>query len=545
MKFLLLLLAGILIISAWLTPVHYRPWVTYTGELLAFIALFAVAAVYLKEKIQLPKITLPLLLLSFVPLIQWVFGEVYFFSTALLCFCFTFAFWLSTVFGYNLSLNTLEREKTFTQLSFVLSFAGTATAIFAIMQWMNVDEKFSLVMDFRANRPYANFAQPNHMASFLIISLLANLYLFEKQKLKKILILLSSIAMVFAVALSQSRTSWVACCCILIYGAYQYYKGFIHLKWYWALAWVGFFIACMFTLPLINQLMVQASDLQVVQTTAVADRATGDMSRLAIWQQMIQAIYDRPWLGYGWDQVSVAYTLVSEHFTGPVWVDSAHNFLIDFILWNGVLIGLPFLGYFVYWGYQLHKQVNSTESVLGLLMVGVIVVHAMLEYPQYYAYFLLLIGFILGTIQAQNKQTQVVLLSPNYMRVTYIVAVPLLILIIRDYDVATDRLNDAIRYEKTPEKIKNHQPIYVLTEFDQRIEWTTMSPYSKVNQSQIDDLYGIILNYPTRYNMLKFAKLLAFNQRESEAKEILWLLKQTNKMEHSYQSLLDEQAKIK
>ena len=68
-----------------------------------------------------------------------------------------------------------------------------------------------------------------------------------------------------------------------------------------------------------------------------------------------------------------------------------------------------------------------------------------------------------------------------------------------------------------------------------------MSPYTVVNQNQIDDLYGIILNYPTRYNLLKFAKLLAFNQHESEAKEILFLLKQTNKMQRSYQSLLDEQ----
>lgn len=545
MKFLLLLLAAMLSLSAWLTPVHYRPWVTYTGELLAFISLFALAAIYLKEKIHLPKITLPLLVLSFVPLIQWFFGELYFFSTALLCFCFVFAFWLSTLFGYNLSLGALNREKIFTQLSFLLSFAGTATAIFAVMQWLNVDEKFSLVMDFKANRPYANFAQPNHMASFVLISLLANLYLFEKQKLNKIIILISSLLMVFAVALSQSRTSWVACTCILLYGAYQQYKGFIHLKWYWALAWVGFFVALIFSLPMLNQFMTDVSTLQVVQTTEVTDRATRDMSRLAIWQQMLQAVADRPWFGYGWDQVSVAYTLVSAHFTGPVWVDSAHNFVIDFMLWNGLLVSVPFLVYFAYWGYQLHKGANSTESVIGLLMVGVLVVHAMLEYPQYYAYFLLLIGFILGTIQAQHSKTKVIVLSPHYMRGVYILALPLLILIIRDYDVATDRLNEAIRYEKTPEKIKNQQPLYVLTEFDQRISWTVMSPYTVVNQDQIEDLYGIILNYPTRYNMLKFAKLLAFNQREHEAKEILWLLKQTNRMERSYQSLLDEQPKLK
>ena len=185
MKFLLLLLAAMLSLSAWLTPVHYRPWVTYTGELLAFISLFVIATLYLKERIQIPKISLGLLLLSFVPVLQWLFGEIYFVSTALLCFCFVFAFWLSTVLGYNLSLTPIDREKTFTQLSLLITFAGTVTAIFAILQWLNVDEKLSWVMDFKGNRPYANFAQPNHMASFLIVALLASLYLFEKQKCKK------------------------------------------------------------------------------------------------------------------------------------------------------------------------------------------------------------------------------------------------------------------------------------------------------------------------------------------------------------------------
>ena len=63
MKSALLLLAAILISLAWLLPIHYRPWVTYTGELYAFFALFALAACLFKEKLQIPKISLPLLAL--------------------------------------------------------------------------------------------------------------------------------------------------------------------------------------------------------------------------------------------------------------------------------------------------------------------------------------------------------------------------------------------------------------------------------------------------------------------------------------------------
>ncbi len=77
MKFLLLLLASVFISLAWLLPVHYRPWVTYTGELFAFLSLFALAAIYLKDKIKFPVISSPLLLLAMIPLIQYLAGELF------------------------------------------------------------------------------------------------------------------------------------------------------------------------------------------------------------------------------------------------------------------------------------------------------------------------------------------------------------------------------------------------------------------------------------------------------------------------------------
>lgn len=70
MKFLLLLLASVFMALAWLLPVHYRPWVTYTGKLYAFFVVFAMVAIFLKSKIALPKMMLPLVLLSFIPFVQ-------------------------------------------------------------------------------------------------------------------------------------------------------------------------------------------------------------------------------------------------------------------------------------------------------------------------------------------------------------------------------------------------------------------------------------------------------------------------------------------
>ena len=538
MKFFLLLLASVFIALAWLLPIHYRPWVTYTGELFAFLSLFALATLYFKDKIKLPMMSLPLLFLAGVPLVQYFSGSLFFFDKALLSSLFVLGFWFSMVTGYNLSIEPIERKQVFSGFSGVLLLTGTATAMIAICQWLTLDAYIPGMVNMQhAVRPYANFAQPNNMATFLVMSLMACLYLYETQKLKTWVLSLCAIVIIFAIALSQSRTSWVACLCILLYGAYQQYKGFIRLKWFYSLAWLGLFIAFILLLPLATQLVAQLTDANIAQTKDVIARATGDMSRLAIWEQMLHAIADRPWFGYGWNQTSVAYALVSEHFQGPVWIRSAHNFIIDFVLWNGLIIALPFLAYFGYWGYQLHKQINSVESVMGILMIGAVLVHAMLEFPLFYAYFLLPMGFVLGVVQSQNTTIRSITLSPRYLQVSFILGVLLLALIYRDYEVMVPKLNQSVRYEHRPEKITNQDKIYLLEEFNRRIAWIRMNPYNTVSDQELAQIRELVLNYPTRYDLIKYAKVLAFNSQEKEARHQLWLLKKLHQVDLDYASL--------
>ena len=537
MKFFLLLFASVFISLAWLLPIHYRPWVTYTGELFAFLSLFALAGIYLKDNIKLPVLSLPLLLLAAIPLIQYLAGELFFFDKALTSTLFVFGFWLSIVIGYNLSVEKTDRESVFTGFSIVLFLCGALTGIIAICQWLTLDAYIPGMVNMQnAVRPYANFAQPNNMATFLLMSLLACAYLYEKKKVDTKWLIPAVFMMLMSLALSQSRTSWLACICIIVYLAYQQFKGYISIKWYYVTAWAALFVGFVIMLPTIGGFLTQFTDTQI-KSVDIARRATGDMSRLAIWQQMLHAIADHPWFGYGWNQTSVAYTLVSEHFQGPVWVRSAHNFILDFVLWNGLIIGIPFLAYFSYWGYQLNKRVNSVESVIGILMVGAVLIHSMLEFPQYYAYFLLPVGFIIGLIQSQQSNIKMITLSPNYMRVGYAVSLVLLILIVRDYSVMVPKLNQSMRYEQTPEKITNQDQMYLLEEFNRRIEWIRLNPYTKVNAQELEDIREMVLNYPTKYDLIKYAKVLAFNGYEQEAKHQLWLLKTLRKVDMDYASL--------
>ncbi|MDT0198377.1 MULTISPECIES: Wzy polymerase domain-containing protein [unclassified Acinetobacter] len=541
MKFTLALIAAILISLAWLMPVHYRPWVTYTGELYAFFALFAIAAVCIREKLTLPAIGLPLLLLACVPFIHFLAGQVFFFSTAMMGFIFVFSFWFVSALGYHLSTGNYNREETFTNLSYVFLASGTATGIIAICQWTNLDSVLPGMVNISGTqRPYANFAQPNNMATFLVMALMSCLYLYEKKKIQTKWLFACAALIVMGVALSQSRTAWVAAIAIILYLGFYQYKSVIRLKWYYSIAWFIFFIFCIVAFPLLSQLAAQAMNTDVVQSRDVVSRATGDMSRIAIWQQMIAAIQAQPWSGYGWYQTSAAFVSISDTVQGPVWVRSAHNFIIDFLLWNGLIIGLPFLAYFGYLGYQLQRWVNTPESVIGILMIGAFVTHAMFEFPQHYAYFLLPVGFILGTVLAQNLKIKTVVMPLIGMKFIFAVGLLLLIVIYRDYDVAVPKLGQSIRYEKQPEKITNEKPIYLLTEFNHRIAWIRLNPYSKASADQILEGEQMVLSYPTKYNLIKYAKLLAFNGYEAEAKHQLQRLKTIQKTEMSYEELTQD-----
>jgi O-antigen ligase len=545
MKFTLALIAAILTSLAWLMPIHYRPWVTYTGELYAFFALFAITAICLKEKLKIPAISLPILLLAGVPLVHFLAGQVFFFSTAVMGFIFVFSFWLASVLGYNFSIGNYSREETFTNLSYVFLASGTITGIIALCQWSNLDSILPGIVNISGTqRPYANFAQPNNMATFLLMSLMSCLYLYEKKKNQTKWLFACAVMIVMGVALSQSRTAWVAAIAIMLYLVFYQYKGIIRLKWYYSSLWLFLFIFFIWLFPVLSLLIAQMTDAEVIRSRELVSRATGDMSRLAIWQQMLAAIQAQPWFGYGWYQTSVAFVSITDTVQGPVWIRSAHNFIIDFLIWNGAVIGVPFLVYFGYLGYQMQRWVKTPESVIGILMIGAFVTHAMFEFPQHYAYFLLPVGFIIGTVLAQRAHTYKTFTLPSwFMKAIFTVGIILIAVIYRDYDTAVPKLGQSIRYEFEPEKITNQKPIFLLTEFNHRIKWIRVNPYTNMNQKEIHQHEKLVVSYPTKYNLLKYIRLLAYNGYVEEAHHQLWRLNTIQKTDLSYEDVIKDMPK--
>ena len=540
MPFLCLILASLLLSFAWLSPFHTYPWVTFSSELATFGAGLALLAFFLNRNIQIPKLQLYIFPVAFVPLLQWSGGLVSDFSVALLSTAYLFGFWVMVVMGYNLSLQPSAREQLMKQVCWLLLIIASVTSLIAMVQWLGFESSVYGIMQLKGNRPYANFGQPNNLATFLIIGLMGALFLYEKHKASLWLLIPSSLSILFAICLTQSRTSLLVCIFICIYWVIKQYKNKPRLNFIKLFGWAAtYFLIAGYLLPIIAQVMTTSVGEAVTPTASLAQRAGSGHERLGMWMQIIHAIGERPWFGYGWNQTSVA-VVESIHFnTVQVWFNSAHNIVLDLLVWNGLPLGFLIIAYFAIWLFWLSKNAKDTISIVAILMVSAILMHAMLEFPQRYAYFLLPMGFLLGLIQAQTPNLNSVILHRNIIRCVWLVSLIVLLLIWRDYKLFQENSKLVFKQKPVSEEILGSSKILILTQFQQRLDWIALKPQTLMSDSDLSVIGEMVENKATPYNLKKYAQLLVYNHKFDEAEQQLFVLQQLYKQKISLAEIME------
>jgi len=525
MQVFFLFLAAILLGFAWLSPFHYNPWVMFSSEMSTFAAGLSVLAALFHQNIKIPRAQLLLLPFILIPVVQWALGLVFDFSTALLSSLYFLGFWFMVVAGYNLSLEPQKRDEIFIGFSFLTVIVSVATSVIAICQWLNVDTHFAHMLHLIGNRPYGNFGQPNNMATFLIMGLLGCLYLYEKNKASVWLLLPSALTILFAVVLSQSRTSWIVLPFLLIYWAVKQFNKPKRFGLFQGILWcASFFLMAGLVLPFITSLIETWSHTDITQASSLAERASSGYLRFNIWTQMLLAVQQHPWLGYGWNQTSVAQMSAYALFPTGEWTTSAHNVLLDLIIWNGIPIATVMIALFVGWFFWLNQQAKETISIIAFMMVCTVLIHAMLEFPQRYAYFLLTCGFLLGVIQAQTPILKGVVLSKQLLRLVWGIGLVLVIAIWRDYNVYVMNSNLLFKNKQPNAEFMGSDRIFVLTQFDQRLKWIALNPNVTLSEAELVQWGNFVKNKATPYNLRKYAQLLAYNGKVDQAEQQIFIL---------------------
>lgn len=535
MQYLLFLLAGILFSFAWLTPSYSYPWPTFSSEFTSFSAGIVLLIAMLFNDIKIPKIQLWMLLVVIIPIVQWLVGLIDDFSIAFLVVSYLLGFWLMIVSGFNLALQPRQREILMYGISTFAFGVALISSFMAILQWLNLEFYVYGIMQLYGSRPYANFAQPNNLATFLIIGLLGGLYLYEKSNISTKKLVIFSVVILIAIALTQSRTSWLVCFFIL---AYCLYKKQLSLSFYKLLLWAGgYFILAGYLLPHISQWIMISFGGEIAHTASILERASSGHERFGMWVQILHAIIERPWFGYGWNQTSVA-VVESIHFnTVQVWFNSAHNILLDILVWNGIPIGLFIVGSISVWLFWLNKEANDKISLISILMISAVIIHAMFEFPQRYAYFLLPTGFLLGIVQAQTPNLKSITLNRRIFICSLFVFVLLLLLVWRDCKFLQKNSQSIFRFEPANIGFLGSNKVIFLTQFQKKLEWIEMNPKTKLSDDELNEIGHMVKNEATQYNLKKYAQILKYNGKINDAKEQIFVLKKLYNQNESLDDL--------
>ncbi|MBF4454678.1 O-antigen ligase C-terminal domain-containing protein [Acinetobacter sp. SK-43] len=540
MQILCFVIAALLFGFAILSPFHTYPWVTFSSELASFGAALAIMTLFLTKEIKIPRPQILMLGVVLLPLLQFCFGLILDFSVAFLSFAYLFTFWLMMLCGYNLSLQAENREKLMIGFSLIVLIAGLLSSFIAIVQWLNLESYLYGIMGLRGNRPYANFGQPNNLSTFLVMGLMGGLYLYEKRKASLWILIPSSLILLFTIVLTQSRTAWIVCIFFFFYWIYKQHKNNPRFNFPKLLLWTSlYFVIAGYLLPFLTQFMSSHLDTGVTHTASIVQRAGSGHERLGMWMQILHAIAERPLFGYGWNQTSIAVVESIEFNTVQVWFNSAHNIILDLLVWNGVPLGVLIIGYLSLWLLWLNKTAKDSTSIIAILMVCAILIHAMLEFPQRYAYFLLPMGFLLGLIQAQTPQLKGITIQKNVVRCVWLISVIVLLLIWRDYKLFQDNSRLIFKGKQPTEEILGSSRILLLTQFQKRLDWIALDPKTRFSEAQLSEFAEMVKNKATPYNLKKFAQVLVYNQKNEEAEKYLYVLNRLYKKDMSLTEIIE------
>lgn len=279
-------------------------------------------------------------------------------------------------------------------------------------------------------RAIGNLRQPNHLATALLCAMVMTVWLWQTRRLRAQWAATSLVAMVLALALSASRTGALSLGVLLLWAAVD---RSLQRPARWTLALTPLvYLVCWAGLA-------QYAAWQHGHFYAI-DRlqSSSDISssRFAIWRNALTLITQNPWTGVGWGNFNFAWTFTSFPDRPVAFFDHTHNLPLQL----AVEIGLPatalVLGLFGWalWrargAWRVAGEQPGHPARAAFVMLAVLGVHSLLEYPLWYAYFLLPAAWTLGVFlgSAPAKEPSSVLDVPASQAIAPMVRWPTILL---------------------------------------------------------------------------------------------------------------------
>lgn len=401
-----------------------------------FVAALAVASVWIFPFTEGPSpdalqqiyaaTALPLaaMLFGFNPVSRQTF---WFLCAALILMAFAGStYWANQIFGMSalliggiachLGVRLRQSLSGLVCLIGAILFASVVNACEGLLQWFGLVSSLWpwVVEPERRGVAFGAFRQLNLFSSFLCIGVICAIWLLHLRKLSEPLVWFLASILVLGVAASGSRTGGIELLALVMLAwVYRQQQTAAVTR-----VMIGqFFIFCAATM-----LLPFAAELHGFEFATSLSRAgqSSQYSRLTLWSNAIDMIAARPWGGWGWAEIGYAHYTANFGIRFGELVGNAHNlplqiavefglptsiFVISITLWS-VFKGRPWL---VATGADLATdsglENRSFAWAILLILVGI---HSMLEFPLWYVGFIFLVGFAIGFLLPTMPETSLV-----------------------------------------------------------------------------------------------------------------------------------------
>jgi len=322
---------------------------------------------------------------------------------------FLLAAFMATHAGYGFARAKLG-DSALRWAACALVVGGLFAVFCQVIQLFHLEARVSpLVVAYNVTverRPFGNMAQANHLATYIAFAMAGALYLVQTRRIAVAIWALASTIFAVGLALTVSRGPWLQMAVIVVAGFWMAWVQTraepqlrrSHRQWLIPLALAVLFFV-------VNALIRWANvryHLELGQSAADRFKDAGQIApRLALWKYGWTMFRTHPLLGVGWGEFPSYQYQFAKTLGGVEIANNSHDIFIDLLAKTG-LIGLAIVLFgLVAWLVRVVRAPQSAARVFGIALIGVLVMHALVEYPQQYMFFLLPAMFVFGLLETR------------------------------------------------------------------------------------------------------------------------------------------------
>lgn len=404
--------------AAWMVPNHYPPWPAAWMDALAIAALILLfSSVTLREGggglVSWPLTSVTVLSCTVIA-VQLINGKLLFAGDAWIVAIYLAVYLAAVLTGGSIAKMASGGGDPLNTLMAAWLVSALLSVGIALAQWTGALNLGIYVTDLpQGARPFANVAQPNNLSTLCFLGLCCLLWLRQCKKIEGVVFWLSANFLLWGMVMTQSRTGWLQIGFLVAWGLVMQVRADLRIDRVKLLLLGAVFSVGVLLWPAICDALLLSPG-----------RSIGDQMQVGIripfWRSMVDALGREPLWGYGWQQVGIAQQRVAlDHPSVGAMFDHSHNLLLDLLLWNGVPIGGAIVAALAWWFIRHIRACRDARVVWLLAAVGGVFVHAMLEFPLEYAYFLIPVGLAMGAIDTLSPAAGLSLRVPRWAMLTF------------------------------------------------------------------------------------------------------------------------------